>query len=232
MPPASGWWTWTAPLPASKLDLRALRLARSGINCWRRAPGPARPNFALKAVAFRPSWCSLPFHFDLPEICMPARAFRRPYAWTTFQEHRVLLRDVQPASRPHRSDYAKWMLEDPPVNFVISTPWPETRHRPPGHSVSLPDELAAPQGQTAQAEMRLEDEGQKPPAAIRAAIVLDHRSHKAWPGSNFTLQSIPAFSEPGWRKHHRRLLPAARPAQSTVQFMKSRPQASAAKTCC
>jgi catechol 2,3-dioxygenase-like lactoylglutathione lyase family enzyme len=59
----------------------------------------------------------------------------------------------------HEADYAKWMLEDPPVNFAIST-----RGRQPGIDhlgIQTDDaaELAAMKARAAAADMALFDEG-------------------------------------------------------------------------
>jgi catechol 2,3-dioxygenase-like lactoylglutathione lyase family enzyme len=65
------------------------------------------------------------------------------------------------AQQPSRveTDYAKWMLEDPPVNFAIST------HRQPvginhlGFQVDSGEELRALQSQLSAADARLVQEG-------------------------------------------------------------------------
>lgn len=94
------------------------------------------------------------------------------------------------------TDYAKWMLEDPPVNFAVST-------RGQGHQgldhfgiqVDQADDLAAMKAQAQAADLALVDEG--------ATTCCYARSDKHWvidpqglPWEHFhTLGSIPTFRE-------------------------------------
>jgi hypothetical protein len=93
------------------------------------------------------------------------------------------------------SDYAKWMLEDPRINFAIST----RGHQPGidhlGIQTDEPGELAAMKARAEAADMALLDEG--------ATSCCYARSEKHWvtdpqgiAWEHFhTLDSIPVFSE-------------------------------------
>lgn len=101
------------------------------------------------------------------------------------------------AAQPARieQDYAKWMLEDPRVNFAIST----RGHKPGldhlGFQVDGADELAELKGRAQAADMALLDEG--------ATTCCYARSEKHWvtdpqgvAWEHFhTLGSIPLFNE-------------------------------------
>lgn len=95
----------------------------------------------------------------------------------------------------HESDYAKWMLADPALNFAIST----RGHAPGidhlGIQTDDPAELAAMKAQAAAADQALFDEG--------ATSCCYARSDKHWVTDPqgvaweqfHTLDSIPVFSE-------------------------------------
>jgi lactoylglutathione lyase len=65
----------------------------------------------------------------------------------------------QPPTRTE-GDYAKWMLEDPPVNFAISTRGASTGLDHLGFQVSSAEELGALKAQAQAADMALLDEGE------------------------------------------------------------------------
>jgi catechol 2,3-dioxygenase-like lactoylglutathione lyase family enzyme len=66
------------------------------------------------------------------------------------------------AAEPTRreSDYAKWMLADPPVNFAISTRGPAGRIDHLGIQTDNADDLAALQSRARSADLALEVEGE------------------------------------------------------------------------
>lgn len=137
----------------------------------------------------------------------------------------------QPPARTE-TDYAKWMLEDPPVNFAISTRGQKPGIDHLGIQVSSADELAALKGQAAHAEMQLEDEGETTCCYARSdKYWITDPQGVAWEQFH-TLETIPVFSEGQVEASPQASACCAPSGTSTVQFMKIRPQASAAKTCC
>jgi catechol 2,3-dioxygenase-like lactoylglutathione lyase family enzyme len=101
------------------------------------------------------------------------------------------------ATEPARveSDYAKWMLDDPAVNFAISTRGKEPGIDHLGLQTDDPAELAAMKARAEAADMALLDEG--------ATTCCYARSEKHWitdpqgiAWEHFhTLESIPVFRE-------------------------------------
>ena len=101
------------------------------------------------------------------------------------------------AAEPARveSDYAKWMLEDPRINFAISTRGAEAGVDHLGIQTDDADELASLKARAQAADMALEDEG--------ATTCCYARSEKHWvtdpqgiAWEHFhTLADIPVFSE-------------------------------------
>ena len=65
----------------------------------------------------------------------------------------------QPPARTE-ADYAKWMLEDPPVNFAISTRGDKPGVDHLGIQVGTAEELAALKDNATRADMALLDEGE------------------------------------------------------------------------
>ncbi|MGH6626237.1 MAG: ArsI/CadI family heavy metal resistance metalloenzyme [Burkholderiaceae bacterium] len=140
----------------------------------------------------------------------------------------------QPARQ--ETDYAKWMLDDPPVNFAISTRGnaPGVDHL--GIQVESAEELAALKDNATKADMALLDEGETSCCYSRSdKYWLSDPQGIAWEQFH-TLNSIPVFNEPK---------PETNPAQAqaccasaatnnvaTVPFVKTRPQAEPAKACC
>lgn len=100
---------------------------------------------------------------------------------------------AQPAR--HEADYAKWMLEDPPVNFAISTRGSQPGIDHLGIQTDDPAELAAMKASAEAADMALLDEG--------ATSCCYARSEKHWitdpqgiAWEHFhTLGDIPVFNE-------------------------------------
>jgi hypothetical protein len=101
------------------------------------------------------------------------------------------------AAEPARleGDYAKWMLQDPPVNFAISTRGTQPGIDHLGIQTDDPAELAILKGRADAAEMALLDEGE--------TTCCDARSEKHWvpdpqgmAWEHFhTLAHIPVFHE-------------------------------------
>jgi len=101
------------------------------------------------------------------------------------------------AAQPARveADYAKWMLEDPPVNFAISTRGSRPGVDHLGIQVDDAEELAALKARAQAADMALLDEG--------ATTCCYARSEKHWvtdpqgvAWEHFhTLGNIPVFNE-------------------------------------
>ena len=90
---------------------------------------------------------------------------------------------AEPARR--EADYAKWMLEDPPVNFAIST-----RGRQPGIDhlgiqTDDPAELAAMKARAGAAEMAVLDEGETT-CCYAPAKSTGSPTRRASPGSSST----------------------------------------------
>lgn len=127
------------------------------------------------------------------------------------------------------SDYAKWMLTDPPVNFAISTRGTATGVDHLGIQVETPEELAAMKANAVQADMALLDEGQTTCCYAKSDKywVTDPQGI-AWEQFQ-TLDSIPVFSE---------TRPAADAAccatapTGTVQFMPKRAAKADPQACC
>ncbi len=102
----------------------------------------------------------------------------------------------QPPTRTE-GDYAKWMLEDPPVNFAISTRGASTGLDHLGFQVSSADELAGLKAQAQSADMALLDEGETTCCYARSdKYWITDPQGVAWEQFH-TLDNIPVFSEAG-----------------------------------
>ena len=130
----------------------------------------------------------------------------------------------QPPARTE-ADYAKWMLQDPPVNFAISTrgDTPGVDHL--GIQVGSADELAALKGNATRADMALLDEGETTCCYARSDKywVTDPQG-VAWEQFH-TLDSIPVFSQAKPKKAGAAC--CATPAATAVQATQA-----PAKSCC
>ena len=93
------------------------------------------------------------------------------------------------------SDYAKWMLDDPPVNFAISARGRGTGVDHLGIQVESDEELAALKARAAKADLSLRDEGETTCCYARSDKywVTDPQG-VAWEQFH-TLDTIPTFSE-------------------------------------
>lgn len=94
------------------------------------------------------------------------------------------------------SDYAKWMLDDPPVNFAISTRGGKPGVDHLGIQVESPADLAGLKAHATRADMALLDEGETTCCYARSDKywVTDPQGI-AWEQFH-TLDSIPVFSQP------------------------------------
>jgi hypothetical protein len=101
------------------------------------------------------------------------------------------------ATAPARleGDYAKWMLEDPPVNFAISTRGTQAGIDHLGIQTDDPAELAAMRARAAAADMALLDEGETTCCYARSEKhwITDPQGI-AWEHFH-TLADIPVFHE-------------------------------------
>lgn len=131
------------------------------------------------------------------------------------------------------SDYAKWMLDDPPVNFAISTRGVASGVDHLGIQVESEDELAALKQRAERADMTPRDDG--------VATCCYARSDKYWltdpqgiAWEQFrTLDSIPVFSEaslPGAVAAPACCAPAS--ATAATPPTESLPADRSAKACC
>lgn len=101
--------------------------------------------------------------------------------------------DAQPARS--EADYAKWMLEDPPVNFAISTRGSKAGIDHLGIQTDDPAELTAMKARAESADMALLDEGETTCCYARSEKhwVTDPQGI-AWEHFH-TLADIPVFNE-------------------------------------
>ena len=101
--------------------------------------------------------------------------------------------DAQPARS--EDDYAKWMLDDPPVNFAISSRGGAVGIDHLGIQTDNPDDLAAMKARATAADMALLDEGQTTCCYARSEKhwVTDPQGI-AWEHFH-TLANIPVFNE-------------------------------------
>jgi len=101
------------------------------------------------------------------------------------------------AAEPARleGDYAKWMLEDPPVNFAISTRGGQPGVDHLGFQTDDPAELAAMKARAETADLALLDEGETTCCYARSEKhwVIDPQGI-AWEHFH-TLADIPVFSQ-------------------------------------
>ena len=93
------------------------------------------------------------------------------------------------------SDYAKWMLQDPPLNFAISTRGDKPGVDHLGFQVESTEELQALKDQATAADMALLDEGETSCCYARSdKYWLTDPQGLAWEQFQ-TLDSIPVFSQ-------------------------------------
>lgn len=94
------------------------------------------------------------------------------------------------------ADYAKWMLEDPRINFAISTRGSRPGVGHLGLQADSPEELAELKDRARAADMALLDEGATSCCYARSdKYWLTDPQGVAWEQFH-TLDSIPVFSEP------------------------------------
>jgi len=93
------------------------------------------------------------------------------------------------------SDYAKWMIEDPRINFAISTRGGQPGVDHLGIQTDTEEELVALKAQAEAADMTLQDEGETTCCYARSdKYWLTDPQGIAWEQFH-TLDSIPTFSE-------------------------------------
>ena len=93
------------------------------------------------------------------------------------------------------SDYAKWMLEDPRINFAISTRGAKPGIDHLGFQTDDPEELAAMKAGAAAADMALRDEGETTCCYARTdKYWITDPQGVAWEQYH-TLVDIPVFNE-------------------------------------
>ncbi|RYF37364.1 MAG: glyoxalase/bleomycin resistance/dioxygenase family protein [Comamonadaceae bacterium] len=130
----------------------------------------------------------------------------------------------QPPARTE-ADYAKWMLQDPPVNFAISTrgDTPGVDHL--GIQVGTAEELTALKDNASRADMALLDEGETTCCYARSDKywVTDPQG-VAWEQFH-TLDNIPVFSEA--KPAQSGAACCAKPSDTAVQAIPAQ-----AKACC
>lgn len=101
----------------------------------------------------------------------------------------------QPPARSE-TDYAKWMLDDPPLNFAISTRGDKPGVGHLGIQVGEAEELTELKSNATRADMTLLDEGQTTCCYARSdKYWLTDPQGIAWEQFH-TLDSIPVFSAP------------------------------------
>jgi len=100
----------------------------------------------------------------------------------------------QPPTRTE-GDYAKWMLEDPPVNFAISTRGEHAGLDHLGFQVDSADQLSALKSQAQAADMALLDDGETTCCYARSdKYWITDPQGVAWEQFH-TLENIPVFNE-------------------------------------
>jgi len=136
------------------------------------------------------------------------------------------------AAEPTRveSDYAKWMLEDPRVNFAISTRGSETGIDHLGFQTDDPAELAAMKARAQAADMALLDEGETTCCYARSEKhwVTDPQGI-AWEHFH-TLGNIPVFSEA--RSPQTSSSACCAPAETAATAAEAGATSSEASACC
>ena len=128
------------------------------------------------------------------------------------------------------TDYAKWMLQDPPVNFAISTRGDKPGLDHLGIQVESSEELQTLKAQAEKADLALLDEGETTCCYARSDKywVTDPQGI-AWEQFH-TLDNIPVFREGAAASATACCTPAAPPSQAGASCCT--PAASAATSCC
>jgi catechol 2,3-dioxygenase-like lactoylglutathione lyase family enzyme len=128
-----------------------------------------------------------------------------------------------------KEDYAKWMLEDPKVNFAISTRRQPIGINHLGFQVESDEELHAMRGQLEAADAKMIEEREQPCCYARSdKYWVTDPSGIAWETFR-TLGSIPVYGEDtAIFDHGTSITSAAAPAETCCVPRKPEPQAS----CC
>jgi len=117
-----------------------------------------------------------------------------------------------------KSDYAKWMIDDPRINFAISTHGRATGLDHLGVQVESDEELAILRNQVGQAELAVIDQPDTTCCYSRSDKhwVIDPQGI-AWETFR-TLESIPMFSDAVQEKADKQLSACCAPATNTVSI--------------
>jgi catechol 2,3-dioxygenase-like lactoylglutathione lyase family enzyme len=111
---------------------------------------------------------------------------------TSIQFYRILF-DAEPAVT--QSDYAKWMIEDPKVNFAISTNRQPVGINHLGFQVETDEELRGMRAQLEAADARMVEESQQPCCYAKSdKYWVTDPTGIAWETFH-TLGSIPVYGE-------------------------------------
>ena len=141
----------------------------------------------------------------------------------------------QPPARTE-ADYAKWMLQDPPVNFAISTRGSATGVDHLGIQVESNEELAELRAHARDADLALQDDGETTCCYARSdKYWLTDPQGVAWEQFH-TLDGIPVFSEsksvPNQAAAPVCCAPAATKTVAVLSPTSPPAHAPSAKTCC
>ena len=139
------------------------------------------------------------------------------------------------AAAPARleADYAKWMLDDPPVNFAISSRGGQPGIDHLGFQTDDPAELSALKARAQAADMALLDEGETTCCYARSEKhwITDPQG-VAWEHFH-TLENIPVFNEAAAVPQGACCTPKATAApQATTQAACCGPSKSSSSQCC
>jgi extradiol dioxygenase family protein len=130
------------------------------------------------------------------------------------------------------ADYAKWMLQDPPLNFAISTRGDKPGVDHMGIQVDTDEELQTLKTQAKAADMALLDEGETSCCYAQSdKYWLTDPDGNAWEQFR-TLGNIPVYGEHAAAKPGVAGACCAQPAMQTVAISTSIPVKTKAGACC
>jgi hypothetical protein len=130
------------------------------------------------------------------------------------------------------ADYAKWMLQDPPLNFAISTRGSKPGVDHMGIQVDTDEELQTLKTQASAADMALLDEGETSCCYAQSdKYWLTDPDGNAWEQFR-TLGNIPVYGEHATAKPEEASACCAQPAMQTVAISTQIPIKTKASACC
>lgn len=130
------------------------------------------------------------------------------------------------------ADYAKWMLDEPPVNFAISTRGDKPGLDHLGIQVESEAELQTLKAQASQADMALLDEGETTCCYARSEKYwITDPQGIAWEQFH-TLDSIPVFSQAPAQAGAACCAPSTASAPAAASASCCAPAVAAAPSCC